>query len=65
MIDGAYLRRSILEPGRELVKGYLPLMPSYRDELTDTDLDALVQELIQRKAATTPVPDAGTIVTDP
>jgi len=54
-IDAAYLRRAILNPGQELVKGYLPLMRSYRGELTDSAVDALVQELLERKEAGGPV----------
>jgi protein SCO1/2 len=66
-VDAAYLRRAILDPEQELVQGYLPLMRSYRNELTDTGVDALVRELLERHGAGSPVArsdDAGT-ATDP
>ena len=66
-IDDAYLRRALLEPGREIVEGYFPLMPSYRETLTDAELDALVQELGERSrgaAVAEPQPKIE-LVTDP
>ena len=49
-IDDAYLRRSILEPGAEVVTGYAPLMPSYRHYLSNAQVDALVAEVDARIA---------------
>ncbi len=43
--DDAYLRRSILDPGDQVVSGYDPLMPSYRDYLTEPEVDDLVSYL--------------------
>jgi protein SCO1/2 len=43
--DDAYLRQSILDPGDKVVSGYDPLMPSYRDYLTATEVDDLVAYL--------------------
>lgn len=40
--DAAYVNESLVAPGAHVVKGYLPLMPSYESELTDAQLDALV-----------------------
>ncbi len=40
--DEAYLRRSILEPEAEVVRGFEPVMPSFRGELTGPELDDLV-----------------------
>jgi protein SCO1/2 len=40
--DDAYLRRSIVDPGDEVVAGYNALMPAYRDHLAAGDVDALV-----------------------
>lgn len=40
--DEAYLRRSILEPNAELVKGYGPVMPAYGNILSPGELDDLV-----------------------
>jgi protein SCO1/2 len=45
MADEAYLRESIMDPGRKLVAGYGDNMPSYRDHLTDAQLDSLIAYL--------------------
>jgi protein SCO1 len=50
--DAEYLEESILEPGRRLVQGYPPIMPSYRRQLDDQDLAALVDWLRRRPADT-------------
>lgn len=65
--DDAYVRRAILEPTREVVAGYLPIMPSYRGALSDAELDALVAELRTRAAMHAPAPAAPavTVVIDP
>lgn len=64
-VDSAYLRRAILEPAGELVKGYLPLMPSYRDELSDAEVGRLSEELLARKADAATTPDDVEVVLDP
>jgi protein SCO1 len=43
--DDAYLRESILDPARNVVPGYNPLMPPYRGHLTDAEVDDLVAYL--------------------
>ncbi|MGA9524268.1 MAG: SCO family protein [Myxococcaceae bacterium] len=43
MADAAYLKEALVTPGAHIVAGYLPLMPSYRQELTDAQVDALVK----------------------
>ena len=40
--DENYIRRSILEPNAQVVRGYNPVMPSYQGSLTDRQLDALI-----------------------
>jgi cytochrome c oxidase subunit 2 len=40
--DDAYLERSILDPRADIVKGYLPAMPSYRGVASPEDVSALV-----------------------
>ncbi len=42
MADDAYLRDSILEPKKQIVAGYKPVMPSFADAVSDADLTALV-----------------------
>ncbi len=41
-VDEAYLRRSITEPGADVVKGFQPIMPEFGD-LKKEELDALVE----------------------
>jgi cytochrome c oxidase subunit 2 len=43
--DDAYLRDSILLPGRQVVAGYEPLMPSYQGQLGEDEILALVAYL--------------------
>lgn len=40
--DEDYLRRSIIEPGAEIVAGYQNIMPSYAGQITTRQLDGLV-----------------------
>ncbi|MGD9548870.1 MAG: cytochrome c oxidase subunit II [Candidatus Krumholzibacteriia bacterium] len=42
-IDEEYLRRAILEPKAEIVKGYPDQMPEQRDLVTDEEVDALIK----------------------
>lgn len=43
--DENYLRTSLMEPATDVVKGYRPLMPTYRGQLSESDLAALVAYL--------------------
>ncbi|MEZ4599850.1 MAG: cytochrome c oxidase subunit II [Syntrophotaleaceae bacterium] len=47
-VDRDYLRRSILEPGADLVEGYPPVMPPYQGRISDEELDALVEFLAEQ-----------------
>ena len=42
-VDDAYLRRSLLEPGADVVKGFPPIMPSF--SLKEEELSALLEYL--------------------
>lgn len=42
LVDEEYLRESILEPGKLVVKGYDPEMPSYLGILNDADIESVV-----------------------
>jgi protein SCO1/2 len=64
-VDRAYLRRSLLEPASELVHGYLPLMPSYRDELGEAELERLVDELLARTGDAAGDSEPVEVVSDP
>ncbi|MBE0599547.1 MAG: cytochrome c oxidase subunit II [Desulfuromonadales bacterium] len=48
--DRDYLRRSILEPQVEMVKGYPPVMPSYRDRIPEAELEEML-DLFERPAS--------------
>jgi cytochrome c oxidase subunit 2 len=41
-VDDDYVRKSILEPKADIVKGYQPLMPSQRGLVTDDEIDAII-----------------------
>jgi cytochrome c oxidase subunit 2 len=43
--DEAYLRRSLLDPTADIVKGFPPIMPSQKGALSDVELDALIEYL--------------------
>jgi cytochrome c oxidase subunit 2 len=40
--DEAYLRRSILQPNAQIVRGFQPVMPTYAGSLNDRQIDALI-----------------------
>jgi cytochrome c oxidase subunit 2 len=42
-VDENYLRESIVDPAAKIVKGYAPTMPSYQGQLSDKDLDGLIE----------------------
>ncbi len=44
-VDDRYLRRSILEPKADLVKGYPPVMPSFKGQITDDDIKTIINFL--------------------
>ena len=44
-VDEAYLRDSILQPARDVVAGYAPIMPSYEGLLTDGEIQSLIAYL--------------------
>ncbi|HTT05702.1 MAG TPA: cytochrome c oxidase subunit II [Steroidobacteraceae bacterium] len=43
--DDNYLLDSILEPEKQIVRGFAPIMPSFRGQLSQDDLDALLAYL--------------------
>lgn len=47
--DEAYLKRAILDPQADLVKGFPPVMPSYRDRMSGQEVEEIVEHF--RKAA--------------
>ena len=41
--DDVYLRRSLLEPQADVVKGFPPIMPSQKGQLSEAEIEALVE----------------------
>jgi len=41
-VDENYIRKSILEPQAQIVKGYQPVMPSFKGILSDEDISAII-----------------------
>jgi cytochrome c oxidase subunit II len=44
-VDDNYLRESIMEPGKKVVQGYEPVMPTYSGRLTDKQINAIIDYL--------------------
>lgn len=42
-VDEEYLRESIVNPNTKMVKGYMPVMPSYGSMLSDSDIQSLIE----------------------
>ncbi len=63
--DAAYLREALVTPGAHIVAGYLPLMPSYRQELTDAQVGALVKYLSALEPTEPAEAAAAALVLDP
>jgi len=43
--DEAYLRKAMLDPGADIVKGFPPIMPSQKGLLSDAEINALIEYL--------------------
>ena len=41
-VDENYIRESILNPNAKIVEGYPPVMPSFKGQLKDEQIDALI-----------------------
>jgi hypothetical protein len=41
-VDENYIRDSIYDPNKQIVKGYEPKMPTFKGKLTDKDIDHLI-----------------------
>ncbi len=42
VVDAAYIKKSMTDPGVDLVKGLQPVMPPYGGSITDEDMDKIV-----------------------
>ncbi|MCC6751146.1 MAG: cytochrome c oxidase subunit II [Deltaproteobacteria bacterium] len=42
-VDDNYIRKSLMEPGADVVKGFQPVMPTYQGQLKDKEINALIE----------------------
>jgi len=49
VVDEAYLKRSMLEPGADVVKGFPNIMPSQKGVLSDEEMNAVIEYLKKLK----------------
>jgi cytochrome c oxidase subunit 2 len=42
-VDENYIRESLLQPNAKVVAGYQPLMPSFAGQLSDDDINAIIE----------------------
>jgi len=42
LVDENYIRETIVDPNRKIVKGYQPLMPTFKGTLSDDEINSLV-----------------------
>ena len=62
-IDADYLARSIREPAADVLEGFQPIMPAFgKDQLSDADLQAVIDYLLGKTPAEQPKPDAGKLL---
>jgi cytochrome c oxidase subunit 2 len=45
VVDGAFIRQTLLQPELDRVKGYPPIMPSQKGLLTDQEIDEIIEYL--------------------
>lgn len=43
LVDDNYVRQSILDPTAKVVEGFAPVMPSYKGQLTDEQISAIIE----------------------
>jgi cytochrome c oxidase subunit 2 len=58
IFDENYIIESVLRPGVKIAAGYSPIMPTYQEQITETELAQLVSYI---KSISEPVIVAGTI----
>ena len=52
--DENYLRESILDPGRQIVAGYQSIMPTFKGQIDEEDLIALIAFIKSLQPGQTP-----------
>lgn len=48
-VDDAYIKRSIYEPNAEIVVGFNPVMPPYKDKLNDKEVEEVIKYMKELK----------------
>ncbi len=49
-VDEAYIKRSIEEPAADIVKGFQPVMPSFKGRIPDREIDEIISLLKQESS---------------
>ncbi len=49
-VDETYIRRSILEPLAEVVEGYMPVMPTFKGQIDEDQLNSLIEYIKSLKS---------------
>jgi cytochrome c oxidase subunit 2 len=47
--DENYLRKSLIEPNTDIVKGFPPIMPSQKGLITDEELEGIIRYIKELK----------------
>jgi cytochrome c oxidase subunit 2 len=47
--DETYLRKSLLEPNADVVKGFPPIMPSQKGLITDEEVEGIIRYIKELK----------------
>jgi cytochrome c oxidase subunit 2 len=47
--DEAYLKKSLIEPNADVVKGFPPIMPSQKGLITDEELEGIITYIKELK----------------
>jgi cytochrome c oxidase subunit II len=59
LVDEVYIRESILDPKARIVRGFEPVMPSFRGQLTEEQILALIAYIKSLSPATPEQPERG------
>ena len=60
LADESYLRESIVDPTAKIVANFQPIMPSFRDRVSEEDLLALIEYIKSLSRAQAPLPPRAT-----
>lgn len=58
LFDENYVRESIINPKAKIAEGYQPVMPSFKGQLSDDDIDSLTAFIKQQSSNTPAEPPA-------